>query len=170
MHRQPQSLFRFEGFCLDLGRSLLVDPSGVEAGLRPKSFDVLRYLAENAGRLVSRDELMEAIWPSVFVTDDSVTQCVAEVRRTLGDAGQQLLRTVPKRGYIFTADVVSQSSSAPSRDVSRDDNCAPHASEEQPYRSAPERSQKVQLSIFGGIPPRVLNFAGREAALANLHR
>jgi adenylate cyclase len=101
-HELSRTVFRFEGFCLHLDRGHLVDPRGAEVGLRPKSFEVLRYFVESAGRLISRDELMEAIWPGVFVTDDSVTQCVAEIRRALGDTGQRLLRTVPKRGYIFT--------------------------------------------------------------------
>ena len=109
MHEPPRPIFCFEGFCLDLGRGRLVDPSGAEVGLRPKSFDVLHHFLEAAGRLVSRDELMEAIWPDVVVTDDSITQCVAEIRRALGDEGQQLLRTVPKRGYIFTAEVARSS-------------------------------------------------------------
>src|SRR5271170_2408112 len=67
-------LFRFGRYTLDLRRGCLrCDDRDVE--LRPKSFDVLRYLVQNAGRLVSKDELIEAVWPNVAVTDDSLTRC-----------------------------------------------------------------------------------------------
>ncbi|MBD0272046.1 MAG: winged helix-turn-helix domain-containing protein [Acetobacteraceae bacterium] len=96
---------RFAGFVLDPTRGSLLGPDGAEVPLRPKSLDVLRHLAGNAGRLVPRDELMAAAWPDAVVSDDSITQCVAEVRRALGDEAQRLLRTVPKRGYLFAAEV-----------------------------------------------------------------
>lgn len=101
----PRTILRFGGFRLDLGRSALLGPSGAEVPLRPKAFDVLRHLVENAGRLVPRDELLGAVWAEVFVTDDNVTQCVAEVRRALGQDASRLLRTVQRRGYLFEAEV-----------------------------------------------------------------
>ena len=78
---------------------------GAEIALRPKSFSLLRYLVENAGRLIGREELMQAVWPGIFVTEDSLIQCVKEVRRALGDEARRLLRTVPRRGYLFAAEV-----------------------------------------------------------------
>jgi TolB-like protein len=101
---QPDG-FVFAGFQLDLARGCLRGPDGAERALRPKAFDVLRHLVAQAGRLVSRDELMQAVWPEVIVTDDSITQCIAEVRHALGDEAQQLLRTVPRRGYRLEAAV-----------------------------------------------------------------
>src|SRR3712207_22780 len=91
------------GYRLDLGRGCLLGPDGAELPLRRKAFEVLRHLAENAGRLVGRGELMEAVWPGVYVNDDSASQCVAEVRRALGEEGRRLLRTLPGRGYILEA-------------------------------------------------------------------
>ena len=73
--------------------------------LRPKVFDALRYLIENNGRLVAKAELIQAVWSDSFVTDDSLVQCMVELRRALGDDSQQLIRTVPRRGYTFIADV-----------------------------------------------------------------
>jgi TolB-like protein/DNA-binding winged helix-turn-helix (wHTH) protein len=99
--------FVFAGFQLDLTRGCLQGPDGAERALRPKSFAVLRHLVAQAGRLVSRDELLQAVWPDVIVTDDSINQCIAEVRRVLGDEAQQLLRTVTRRGYRFTASVMA---------------------------------------------------------------
>jgi class 3 adenylate cyclase/tetratricopeptide (TPR) repeat protein len=109
--RQSQAIFHFKSFSLDLSRGCLLAPGGAVIALRPKSFDLLHYVLKNAGRIVSRDELMEAVWPGVFVSDDSITQCVAEVRRALHPDGIHLLRTVPKRGYIFTAEIAELTTS-----------------------------------------------------------
>jgi predicted ATPase len=79
--------------------------AGQEIKLRPKVYVTLKYLVENPTRLVSKDELMKVVWPDSAVTDDSLVQCTLELRRALDDRGQQLLKTVPKRGYVFTADV-----------------------------------------------------------------
>lgn len=95
-------LLRFDRFVLDLTRgSLRVGDQ--EIALRPKAFDVLRHLADNAGRLVSKKELFEAVWPNVAVTDDSLVQCIRELRDKLGDTKHQLIRTVPRRGYLLNA-------------------------------------------------------------------
>jgi predicted ATPase len=60
---------------------------------------------EHPGRLISKQELMQAVWPDSFVTDDSLVQCALELRRALEDRDQQLLKTVPRRGYMFTGKV-----------------------------------------------------------------
>ncbi len=93
---------RFEGFTLDLARAALFDAAGRVVPLRPKSFDVLVHLVRHAGRVVGREELLDAVWPEVTVTEESVTQCMREVRAALGEAAR-LLRTVPKRGYLLDA-------------------------------------------------------------------
>jgi class 3 adenylate cyclase/predicted ATPase len=100
-------LFEFEGFTLDLVRGCL-RAGERQIVLRPKSFDVLRHLLENAGRLVSKDELVKTVWPNIFVADDALTHCVSEVRRALGDEGQRIIKTVPRRGYLFVASVSPQ--------------------------------------------------------------
>jgi adenylate cyclase len=97
-------MFRFEDYTLDVARGSL-QTSGREIGLRPKSFEVLRYLVENAGRLVSKDELIETVWPNVIVTDDSLARCISEVRQAIGDINQTMIKTVPRRGYRFAAAV-----------------------------------------------------------------
>src|SRR3954449_968671 len=95
----------FDRFTLDLPRGTLLAPDGAELPLRPKSSALLRLLVENAGRLLDRDAIMAAVWPHVFVTDDSIAQCVRDIRRALGDGAGRLLRTVPRRGYLLTAEV-----------------------------------------------------------------
>ena len=92
----------FDEFTLDLVRGCLLGVDQQEIKLRPKSFATLKYLVENNGRLVTKDELIEAVWPGIAVTDNSIVQCLKEVREALGDKSQHYIKTVPRRGYIFT--------------------------------------------------------------------
>src|SRR5215469_1838938 len=94
------SVYRFENFTLDLGKGCLYSGEG-EVKLRPKTFDALRYLVENAGRLVSKEELVRALWPDSFVSDSSLPQCFLEIRKALGDDDQRIIKTVARRGYVF---------------------------------------------------------------------
>jgi adenylate cyclase len=96
----------FADFMLDLvaGRFFA---SGEEVRLRPKSFLLLSYLVRNAGRVVSKDELMTAIWPDVIVTEDSLTQCVRDVRQSMGDIGAAMLRNFTRWGYMLDVEVTS---------------------------------------------------------------
>lgn len=103
-HLQHQIL-SFECFTLDLTRGCLLNGTE-ERKLRPKSFEVLKVLVENAGRLISKEELIGRVWPDTAVTDDSLVQCLIDVRRALGENGPRLVKTVPRRGYIFEAEVL----------------------------------------------------------------
>lgn len=91
-------------FVVDFGSDTLRDASGRVVELRPRAWAVLRHLALNAGRLVDKDSLMQAVWPALVVTDASLTQAVFEVREAIGDADHRLLKTVPRRGYILVVD------------------------------------------------------------------
>lgn len=104
MQRLQQQSLSFGNFTLDLTRGCLFRGEE-EIRLRPKSFEALRYLVENSGRLISKNELIVAVWPDTSVTDDSLVQCLIDVRRALGDDGHQIVKTVPRRGYIFEAEV-----------------------------------------------------------------
>jgi virginiamycin B lyase len=87
------------GITADFGSEVLRDSTGNTVALRPQTFAVLRHLVGNANRLVTKDELMQAVWPGIAVTDDSLVQCIHEIRRALGDESQTVLKTVPRRGY-----------------------------------------------------------------------
>ena len=76
-----------------------MDGLGNRIALRRQSFAVLRHLLAHANHLVTKDDLVAAVWPGVAVTDDSLVQCVHEIRRALGDDAHKLLKTVSKRGY-----------------------------------------------------------------------
>jgi eukaryotic-like serine/threonine-protein kinase len=109
---QPRPSYFFGEFTLDLERGGLWR-GALEVKLRPKVFEALAYLVQRPNRLVAKDEMMKALWPDSFVTDDSVVQCFVELRRALGDDAASLLKTVPRRGYVFTADVADASPAPP---------------------------------------------------------
>jgi DNA-binding winged helix-turn-helix (wHTH) protein/tetratricopeptide (TPR) repeat protein len=68
---------------------------------RPKTYELLTYLARNPGRVVGKDELLDAVWPLATVTEDSLTQCIRDARKCIGDEEQRIIRTMPRRGYMF---------------------------------------------------------------------
>ena len=99
--------YRFEDFVLDLARGTLLTTAGHEIPLRRKSFQLLRLLVENVGQLLDRDGIYRAIWTDLAVSDDSITQCIHEIRRALGDKAQRIVRTVPGRGYLMEVEVTT---------------------------------------------------------------
>jgi adenylate cyclase len=97
-------MLQFERYTLDIARHSL-RAADRKIALRPKNFEVLRYLVENPDRLVTKEELLKAIWPDVVVTEESLTRCVSEVRQAIGDSKQTIIVTVPRCGYRFAATV-----------------------------------------------------------------
>src|SRR5262245_40870541 len=100
MDKTVHRVLRFDKFALDLTRGCLRSGDR-DIELRPKTFTVLRHLAENAGRLVPKQELYQAVWPDVVVCDDSLVQCIRQLRDKLGDEGHRLIKTVHRRGYLL---------------------------------------------------------------------
>lgn len=96
--------FRFDDFELDAQRRTL-RRSGADVELRPLAFDALAHLVRHAGQVVTKDELIAAVWPGLVVTDDSIARCISDIRRALGDVDQQIIKTVPRRGYTLAAPV-----------------------------------------------------------------
>jgi TolB-like protein/Tfp pilus assembly protein PilF len=89
------------GDCLfDRSRGLLLR-NDEPVALRPKAFALLGHLAANCGRVVGKADLIAAVWPGVFVTEDSLTQAVRELRKALADEEQRTVRTVARRGYLL---------------------------------------------------------------------
>jgi len=95
----------FAGFELDTERARLRGPGGEAIRLRPKSFDMLQLFVANSGRVLSKQDLIDAIWPNIHVGDDSLFQCIREIRTALGDDQRQLIKLVSGRGYLFEAEV-----------------------------------------------------------------
>ncbi|MDX1480270.1 MAG: winged helix-turn-helix domain-containing protein [Woeseiaceae bacterium] len=102
--QRRDKVFRFGDFELDL-RHAHLRRGDEEIELRPQSFEVLRLLVANAGRLISKQELHDAVWGEVAVTEDSLAHCISDIRKALGDADRSMVRTVPRRGYVFAGNV-----------------------------------------------------------------
>ena len=92
------AIHRFERFIIDVDRRLLLHDNGEEVQLRHKSFEMLCLFAENAGSLLDRDHISQAIWSDAIVDDNGIAQCVRDIRRALHDDTQMIIRTVPRRG------------------------------------------------------------------------
>jgi TolB-like protein/cytochrome c-type biogenesis protein CcmH/NrfG len=89
------------GDCLfDRSRGLLLR-NDEPVPLRPKAFALLDHLAANCGRVVGKSDLIAAVWPGVYVTEDSLTQAVRELRKALADDDQRTVRTIARRGYLL---------------------------------------------------------------------
>lgn len=149
---RPNQL-QFDRYVLDLDRGCLLH-DGSEIALRPKTFGVLRYLIENSGRLVAKDELFAAVWPNLIVTDDALVQSIGELRRALGDDGPRLIKTIPRRGYRFESDVSAAGAGA---GVPAD---APPAGAMPADVSAPLPRGRLRVGIFAALSLALLLAAG----------
>jgi DNA-binding winged helix-turn-helix (wHTH) protein/tetratricopeptide (TPR) repeat protein len=137
---KSRQAYHFKDFTLDLDRGCLWRGTE-EVKLRPKVFEALSYLVRNNDRLVPKDELIKALWTETFVTDDSLVQCLVELRRALGDEANACLKTVPRRGYVFTAAV---SVAPPSEEM-------PVAPLVEPTAAAQPRRSRAGIIAFGGL-------------------
>jgi len=130
----------FDQYVLDLSRGCLV-LNGNEVTLRPKTFAVLRFLIENAGRLITKDEIFAAVWPNLAVTDDTLVQSIGELRRELGENGPRLIKTIPRRGYRIDASV---------KELAGDDPVAAASVPQPAFHAEPRRPSgfsQVSLSV-----------------------
>jgi TolB-like protein/DNA-binding winged helix-turn-helix (wHTH) protein len=100
----------FKAFRLDTANHLLWR-NGERVPIAPKGFDVLAYLVEHAGRVVTQDEILEALWPETHVNPEVLRKYILEIRKALGDRpdNPEFIQTVPKRGYRFVAPVTDES-------------------------------------------------------------
>ena len=107
MDDASSSLYRFERFRLDTRNRELREADGPAIALTAKAFDTLCVLVQNRHRVLSKDELLAAVWPGRVVEENNLSQAISALRRALGtDASDhRYLITVPGRGYRFVADV-----------------------------------------------------------------
>ncbi len=97
-------IFQLGVFRLDIKSQLLQDVNGDRVALRSQSLQVLIELVKHRGEVVSKDTLSETVWQDTFVTDDSLVQCIADIRRAIGDSDHVIVQTVPKQGYLIIAE------------------------------------------------------------------
>jgi DNA-binding winged helix-turn-helix (wHTH) protein/tetratricopeptide (TPR) repeat protein len=126
MPGQNHEIYRFGRYSLSPSRhTLYLDDA--EVPLTPRSFDVLLYLAKNPGRLVPKEELMQAVWPGAFVEEGNLAQQIFRLRKALEPepGSANFILTVPGRGYQFTAEVIPGRPVSPfSADVTSDSSGA----------------------------------------------
>src|SRR5262249_34874769 len=151
-----KKVLQFQGFTLDPNTASL-HCGARQAQLRPKSFDVLHYLARHPGQIITKDELIRAIWPNVFVTDNSLVQCISDIRAALDDDSQSVVKTVARRGYLFAAPVEEVDTAA------QDGPPACHANEEAPSAAAATSDASPP-----GPDSRIVGFLGRHGRMALL--
>ncbi len=101
MKDSPPAETRVGQYRLDWSLGTVSNGGTAPIMLRPQALAVLKVLNAKPGTLISKDELMTAVWPGIAVTDDSLVQCITEIRKALGDEGHTIIKTVPKRGYVF---------------------------------------------------------------------
>jgi Tol biopolymer transport system component/DNA-binding winged helix-turn-helix (wHTH) protein len=110
MQSHTNHLYRFDPFLLLTTERLLMR-EGKLVPLPPKVLDTLVLLVENSGRILSKDELMQTLWPDASVEESNLTQNISQIRKALG-AGEWV-ETIPKRGYRFAAPVQIEANPAP---------------------------------------------------------
>src|SRR5205085_12228495 len=114
MLQKTEYLYEFGPFVLDTAQHLLC--RGEEpVPLTPKTFDTLLVLVENHHRLLSKDDLMKAVWPNSFVEESNLTQQISMIRRALGESASEhrYIVTVPGKGYRFAAQVTQTTKEPP---------------------------------------------------------
>lgn len=137
--------YRLQGFEIDAARLELQGHDGATVALPPLAFELMLHLIEHRDRVVSKDELFDALWSDVVATDNSLSQAIWAVRRALGDTGgaQRVIKSVRGHGYRFVADVQTLDGKLP----------------------APPRSAAAVTPAAGSRQPPLI---GREAELARL--
>src|SRR5713101_7697498 len=140
----------FPPFRLDVGNERLLRGTH-PIGLRPKTFAVLRYLVEHPGRLVTKEEVLDAVWGQTVVSESVVKSCIRELRKALADAAQtpQYIETVHRRGYRFIA---------------------PLATSPQSVSSFEFRVPSAKSEPAPSPQPPIPSPVGRQAELAQLHK
>jgi len=134
MIKQKPDAFTFGPFRLDVQERLLLR-RGKPVPLTPKAFAVLLVLVQKSGRVVEKDELVQAVWPDSYVEEANIAQHIFKLRKILGTnrLGEHYIKTVPRRGYCFLGLVRG------SKNVSGGHKL-------QPFREASEDPQKSELN------------------------
>src|SRR5262245_39669368 len=109
MGQRLRTIYRFKEFELDAAESRLKQ-RGEEVMLQPKVFAALLLLVSRPGQLITKQELMEALWPDSFVNEEALAQVIHKLRRALGDNHEEprFVQTVLKRGFRFLPAVTEE--------------------------------------------------------------
>ena len=124
VNRPSQETIRIGDCTLDLHASQLLHV-GSPVHVRARTFGVLRHLALNPGRVISKDELFDTLWSGTTVTEGTLTQSIRELRMALGPEGAKALRTVPRRGYVLDVGSIGASDQKTVPSLARSVSAAP---------------------------------------------
>lgn len=112
MVEKKHATYVFEEFELDPAHRTF-RAKGQEVHLPAKEFDTLLFFVENRGRILTKDEMMSAIWDDTFVEEGNLAQYVSRLRKILNTNGRSYIQTIPKKGYRFDADVIIEAPHEP---------------------------------------------------------
>src|SRR5579859_683452 len=125
-------LYRFGQFVLDPARRAL-SRADSPVSLTPKAFDVLLFLAQNPNRLVTKEELLQAVWGDTFVEEGNLAQYISHLRKALGDSEDtRLIVTIARSGYQFTPDVTVAEATDPTKQPAAQVPTASSLADQQP--------------------------------------
>jgi DNA-binding winged helix-turn-helix (wHTH) protein/pimeloyl-ACP methyl ester carboxylesterase len=146
--------YLFGPFLLDVEERRLLR-GGEEIRLRGKLFDTLHVLVQSSGRLIRKDELMQAVWPDTIVEDNNLDHCISQLRKLFATEGA-FIETVPRQGYRFKADVKSlPDSAAPETNTEHASSPIPHIPHQQIQFFEADDHARIAYSIAGSGPPLV---------------
>ncbi|MFL6935052.1 MAG: winged helix-turn-helix domain-containing tetratricopeptide repeat protein [Xanthobacteraceae bacterium] len=139
--------FRFAEYEIDIGRHEL-RRAGEVVAIEPQVFDLLVYLVRHRDRIISKDELIDAVWHGRIVSDAALSSCISAARRAIGDNGddQLLIRTLHKRGFRFVGRVDDDISAAAPADDARPARKAATARDSR-ERTGDAEASRVQLAL-----------------------
>ena len=169
----PAPIYRFGRFCVDT-REQQLTREGSAIPITPKVFDTLVAFLRNPGRLLTKDDLLQAIWPDTAVEEANLTVNVSTLRRLLAVKGQlPCIETVPRRGYRFVVPVVVENVSAPPSPVGRPDKPATARAQEL-YARANQAAYEADhwetaRDLYQACVEEEPNFAPAWAQLARCH-
>jgi DNA-binding winged helix-turn-helix (wHTH) protein len=169
MQPQPVRGYRFAGFTLDLTRRRLSGHGQDSIVLSGRAFEVLAFLLSRRDRMVTKRELLDAVWPHLVVEENNLTQAISTLRRVLGDSREapQFIATIAGRGYQFVGDAVPVADAAPEPDTALPATslASPGQSSPPPPSSEPVTSPQATTPESKVVSRRVLLGSAGAAAV-----
>jgi TolB-like protein/DNA-binding winged helix-turn-helix (wHTH) protein/Flp pilus assembly protein TadD len=156
--QQVRAMKSFKVFRLDTANHLLWR-DGERVALTPKGFDVLAYLVEHVGQVMTQDKILEALWPETYVNPEVLRKYIQEIRKALRDRPDkpEFIETLPKRGYRFVAPVMDDRGVEPP-DLATSTPTEEQATHEQATEATPEAEATVEAEA---TPPAVESPSGK---------
>lgn len=173
MSNSARRLYEFDGFRLDPAERLLVR-DGTPVPLKPKAFEMLVVLVRNSGRLLTKDELMRAVWSDAVVEENNLDKTISALRKALGEssAERKLIETVRGHGYRFNAaitEIVADQSNGTVRVIATDSLLA-NQPDSTAHSTMPQLPPLDAASMTVASPPPPVEQRARELALTPWRR